>query len=202
MITGSLFPAILVSWNSGCNPLGREVSVFSEASKWLLPSLTCGYIFLNVAIKSLETLIVLQFMHCIGVCHTKLILGPQAPQSVRNLKIKEINTWFILLLVCLYSLIEVSGWIRVILSNCLPVRKNRKIYLQEGDIREQEIAQNNLDPPRNHTQWIKTHKDQDKSSISFIFKFPTDWGACVLDLASCFILSHLGGRFSPMYSPP
>ena len=34
------------------------------------------------------------------------------------------------------------------------------------------------DPPRNHTQWIKTHKEQDKSSISLIFEFPTDWGAC------------------------
>ena len=38
----------------------------------------------------------------------------------------------------------------------------------------------------------KAHKEQDKSSISFIFKFPTDWGACVLDLASavsfCLIL--------------
>ena len=28
-------------------------------------------------------------------------------------------------------------------------------------------------------EYIKTHKEQDKSSISFIFKFPTDWGRCL-----------------------
>ena len=33
---------------------------------------------------------------------------------------------------------------------------------------------------------VKTHKEQDTASISFIFKFPTDWGAC--DLLYTYIL--------------
>ena len=43
---------------------------------------------------------------------------------------------------------------------------------------QNKITKNHPDPPRNRTQLIKTHEEQDKSSISFIFKCPTDWGAC------------------------
>ena len=101
----------------------------------------------------------------------------QAPQSVGNLKIKEILdlSW---VLVCLYSLSVISGWIQVILSDFLFSDVSLlQVYFSIFSYRE-TIAQNNPDPPRNPNQWIKTHKEQDKSSISFIFKFPTDWGAC------------------------
>ena len=48
------------------------------------------------------------------------------------------------------------------------------IFLQ-AYITGRKISQNHPDPTRNHSQWIKTHKEQDKSSIP---SFPTDWGAC------------------------
>ena len=68
---------------------------------------------------------------------------------------------------CLYSSSVISGWIRLIFSDAVCC--------------ERKIAENHPDPPRNYTQWISTHKEQDKSSIStFIFKFSTDWGACGL----------------------
>ena len=35
----------------------------------------------------------------------------------------------------------------------------------------EKSLKNHPDPPRNHTEWIKIHKGQDKASISFIFYF-------------------------------
>ena len=46
---------------------------------------------------------------------------------------------------------------------CLPL--SRKIFFTE----KSENRSKSPDPPRNHTQLIKTHTEQDKSSISFIF---------------------------------
>ena len=49
-----------------------------------------------------------------------------------------------------------------------------------GDTEKFENRSKSPDLPRNHTQLIKTHKKQVKYLFyfSFIFKFPTDWGAC------------------------
>ena len=66
-------------------------------------------------------------------------------------------------------------------------------YLFRLTERHRKIAQNHPDPPRNHTQLIKTHKEQDKSSIVLYFLFPTDWGACgtiILLLILCQALSR------------
>ena len=41
---------------------------------------------------------------------------------------------------------------------------------------------------------IKTHKKQDKSSISFLFKFPTDWGPCAFSGQNSVIIHGLTFR--------
>ena len=53
-------------------------------------------------------------------------------------------------------------------------------FATRPDFHGRKIAQNHPDPPRNHTQWIKTLKEQDKSRNSFIFYFfISNWLGCL-----------------------
>ena len=83
------------------------------------------------------------------------------------------NTWFILLLVCLYSLSVISG--------CWVIFWFFDVSTLWEKCSYRETSKNCSKSPRptqkSHSM-NKAHKEQDKSSISFIFKFPTDWGAC------------------------
>ena len=104
------------------------------------------------------------------------------------------NTWFILLLVSLF--IGCSFWVdpsdfeQFLWFAMSPLFFSS--YRETSQITK--ITQNHSDPPRNYTQWIKTHKEQDKSSIYFIFKF--EWKRLqsddVTSVLCCYRLRMLG----------
>ena len=127
----------------------------------------------------------------------------QAPQSVPNLKIKEKFKKYLTYLVSCVSLLIVSsrievsraelGWLFGFVRLMVVSVVCSLLFFLMG--RQQKIRKSlKITRSTHKSHSIKTHKKQDKSSISFLFKFPTDWGPCAFSGQNSVIIHGLTFR--------